>query len=114
MSEAKPKFIQGAYSFAGSGYDRSIAVGANCKVAFDAHAQPVYLRGGNSSEELIVLALTIDGTAVRLFPVGAKSAVHVPLAVVEDIAPDSLIEITISAPAGCSGTAVIDFGIVEI
>ena len=34
--------------------------------------------------EMIYLVLTRGGKAMRYFPVGAKSAIHVPLAVLED------------------------------
>jgi hypothetical protein len=38
----------------------------------------------------------------------------VPLAVVEDLEPETKIEIYVGAPEGVSGTAVIDLGIIEI
>jgi hypothetical protein len=46
--------------------------------------------------------------------VAARGATHVPLAVVEDLPPDTRIEIFIAAPAGAAGTAVVDLGIIEI
>ena len=51
---------------------------------------------------------------MRLFPVGAKASVHVPLAVLEDIEPDSKIEVLVSAPAGTRGHVVLDLGLMEI
>ncbi len=53
----------------------------------------------------------IDGS---MFPVGAKPASHVPLAVVEDLQPETRIELFLAAPPGCYGTAVVDLGLVEI
>jgi hypothetical protein len=55
-----------------------------------------------------------DGKPVRLFPIGAKAAMHVPLAVVEDLQPDTRIEVFIGAPSGESGAVVIDIGLIEI
>ena len=41
-----------------------------------------------------------DGKPMRIFPIGAKAAMHVPLAVVEDLMPDSKVEVFVAAPAG--------------
>ena len=75
-------------------------------------AQPLYFRGGNSSDELVVVTLTRDGESMRVFPIGAKSGVNVPLRVVEDVDPDTRLELVIAAPEGCSGEVVVDFGMV--
>jgi hypothetical protein len=63
---------------------------------------------------MIYVSLTVAGKPVRLFPVGAKGAAHVPLAVVEDLQPDSRVELLLAAPPGCAGTVVIDLGMIEI
>jgi hypothetical protein len=39
---------------------------------------------------------------------------HVPLAVVEDLFPESKLEVFVAAPKGTSGAVVIDFGIIEV
>jgi hypothetical protein len=116
MIDSTPRFLQGVFSFTGDGYDvpAPLNPALSYKVPFDKRAQAIYMRLGNSSGELIYLALLVDGKPVRLFPVSAKGAAHVPLAVVEDLQPDSLIELHLAAPAGCSGTVVVDFGLVEI
>jgi assimilatory nitrate reductase catalytic subunit len=74
----------------------------------------IYLRAGNSSPEMVVVSVSKDGAPMRLFPIGAKGAIHVPLAVVEDIDPGTTLDLAIAAPAGITGTVVIDFGLVEI
>jgi len=61
-----------------------------------------------------VLTLTRNGETMRLFPVGARSAQHVPLVVVEDISPETELALTVAAPAGTEGTVIIDFGLVEV
>ena len=76
--------------------------------------QPIYLRGGNSTDDLVCLILMRDGKPMRYFPLGSKSSVHVSLAVVEDIFPDSLLEILVAAPKGVAGTVIIDFGLYEL
>jgi hypothetical protein len=76
--------------------------------------QLIYFRAGNSSAELICLALTRNGEPMRLFPVGARSSIHVPLAVVEDILPGTILEVSVAAPEGVSGHAVVDVGLLEM
>lgn len=113
MRESTPKFVQGIYPFTGAGYNQPSALDSY-KVSSTKRSQLVYFRAGNSSAEMAVISLMKDGALMRLFPVGAKSAIHVSLAVVEDIAPDSTLEIQVSAPAAASGTIALDFGLVEI
>jgi assimilatory nitrate reductase catalytic subunit len=62
---------------------------------------------------LIIAVLMRDGVPMRYFPIGAKSDVHVPLRVVEDIEGGSVIELQIAAPLGVSGSVVVDLGLVE-
>ena len=50
---------------------------------------------------------------MRYFPVGAKSDVHVPLRVVEDIDGGSVVELQMVAPLGLTGHVVVDLGLVE-
>ena len=45
----------------------------------------MYFRGGNTTDELVCVVLVRDGAPMRYFPIGAKSDVHVPLRVVEDL-----------------------------
>jgi hypothetical protein len=115
MTES-PKFIQGVFLFEGSGLDRPgpLAPAAAYMVPADKRAQLVYFRGGNASDELIVVTLTRDGKLMRHFPIGAKSSVHVPLAVVEDVFPESKLALLVAAPKGVAGLVVVDVGIIEV
>ncbi len=83
------------------------------QVPADKRCQLTYFRVGNSSGELIALVVKRDGSPMRYFPVGAKSAIHIALAVIEDLHPDTKLEVLIAAPAGSKGEAVIDVGLVE-
>jgi hypothetical protein len=38
----------------------------------------------------------------------------VALRVVEDLLADTVLELHVAAPSGCSGTVVIDLGLVEV
>ena len=115
MIDSEPRFIQGVISFTGGGYARPMALSsASFTVAADMRAQPLYFRGGNSTNEMITVALMREGKLMRYFPIGAKGSVHVQLAVVEDLQPETKIELMILAPEGLSGTVVVDLGLVEI
>jgi hypothetical protein len=110
-----PRFIQGIFSFEGRGLDQPVALAsATYSVPADKRAQLVYFRGGNESDQLICVTLTRDGRVMRHFPVGAKSAIHVPLAVVEDVFPESKLGLLLAAPKGAAGQAVVDVGIIEV
>ncbi|MEH3155080.1 MAG: molybdopterin oxidoreductase [Gordonia paraffinivorans] len=109
-----PHFLQGVFSFAGTGLATPAPLHPSLRyvVPSGLTAQPLYFRGGNSSDELVHVALTCDGRTMRLFPMGARGAVNIPLRVVEDVDPDSTLELVFAAPAGCSGEMVVDFGMV--
>jgi hypothetical protein len=111
-----PKFIQGVFTFRGAGLNRpaSLTPAATYAVPFDKRAQLIYLRLGNASSELVYLALNRGGKSMRLFPVGAKQAIHVPLSIVEDVDPESELELCVGAPEGFEGALVIDMGVLEI
>ncbi len=114
--DTTPRFLQGIFPFTGDGLGKSKLLGTTTSymVPGDKRSQLIYLRAGNSSGELIVLTLLRDGKVMRLFPVGAKDAVHVSLAVVEDLMPDTKLDVCISAPSGVSGDVVLDIGLLEI
>jgi hypothetical protein len=111
-----PRFIHGVFSFKGRGLASFSALDEKARytVPRDKRAQLIYVRGGNSSDGLICLTLTRDGKPMRFFPIGAKASIHVPLAVVEDIFPESKLEVLVSAPEGVQGAVVIDFGLLEV
>lgn len=73
----------------------------------------VYMRAGNSAAELIYLSVTRNKEPMRFFPIGAKSAIHVTLAVNEDIGPETTLEISVGAPLNISGFLVLDMGLSE-
>ncbi len=63
---------------------------------------------------MATVVLAFDGAPARWLPVGAKGDMHVSLRVVEDLLAGSTVEIHFSAPEGCSGTLVVDLGLVEV
>ena len=112
----KPAFIQGLFVFEGHGLENpaSFPTPARYSVPQDKRSQTIYFRAGNSSGELIYLVLTRDGQRMRYFPIGAKSAIHVPLAVLEDLSPGSVVELLAAAPQGTTASVVLDVGFMEI
>ena len=65
--------------------------------------QPLYFRGGNTSDELICIVLLRDGSPMRYFPIGAKGRrASFPLRVVEDLDGGTTLELQVAAPEGLS------------
>jgi hypothetical protein len=116
MIDSKPRFLQGVFGFHGTGYEAPVLIDPTLAytVPSDKRAQMIYLRAGNSAASMVVVSLLQDGRAVRLFPVGGNGGIHVPLAVVEDLEPETEVAVFIAAPAGVAGTVVIDLGMIEI
>lgn len=114
--DAKSHFLQGVYSFEGRGLTKPFRLDAELsyRVPSDKRAQLIYFRGGNSAAELIYLIFMRDNKPMRYFPLGAQAVVHVQLAVVEDLLPDSQLEIFLAAPEKTIGAVVLDIGMIEI
>jgi assimilatory nitrate reductase catalytic subunit len=111
-----PRFLQGVFPFTGQGLEKPALIDPSLtyQVPAGVTTQPVYFRGGNSCDELVCVVLVRDGTPMRWFPVGARSQVHVPLRVVEDLIASTTLELHVSAPDGVSGSVVVDLGLVEV
>ena len=114
MRESTPRILTGMYAFDGRGYDTPVALGVTYSVPGDRRAQMIYFRAGSSASEMVAVVLTRDGAPMRVFPIGAKGAVHIPLVVVEDLSPETKLKLLIAAPAGAGGTLALDVGMVEI
>lgn len=112
----KPVFIQGLFSYVGSGLGNPtpFTTPVTYLVPADRRAQTVYFRAGNPSAELIYIVLMRSGTPMRYFPVGARNGIHVPLAVLEDISPGTSVELLVAAPRGIESTVLLDVGFMEI
>ena len=113
--QATPRFLQGVYPFAGRGvFDLGPLNDALCyQVPKGRRAEVIYFRAGNLSDDLLYLALSLNGQPIRYFPVGPKADFHVPLSIVESYPAGSRIEICLAAPRGLTGTVVVDVGILE-
>jgi assimilatory nitrate reductase catalytic subunit len=116
FGDAKPRFLQGVYPFAGRGvFDLGPLHDELCYVVpSDATAEVLYVRAGNLSDDILYLALFVNGSPARYFPVGPKADFHVTLAIVESYPSGSRLELALAAPRGLIGTVVVDVGIVEV
>lgn len=111
---SRPRFLQGVFPFEGRGLTTPVLLDESLTyvVPPDHEAQLVYFRAGNSTDGLISAVIMRDGEPMRYFPIGARDAVHVPLRVVEDLLPDTRIEVCVAAEG--AGLLVVDLGLVEI
>jgi hypothetical protein len=111
-----PRFLQGPFDFEGNGLDKPLLIDDSLRYIVPAGCvtQPVYFRGGNSSDDMVSVVLFRDGKPMRYFPIAARGATHVALRVVEDLLGDTVLELFVAAPAGCTGTLIVDLGLVEI
>ncbi len=116
FDSSTPRFLQGVFTFEGQGLDAPHLLDDSLTytVPPGTSAQPVYFRGGNSTDEMIYLILVRDSKPMRYFPISAKGSTHVSLRVVEDLLSDTVVELFIAAPKALAGTVVVDTGLVEI
>ncbi len=112
----QPKFVQGLYPFEGAGLEKPLPfkTALTYKVPFDKRSQLIYFRAGNASAELIYILFECNKKPMRYFPIGAKASTHVELAVVEDLEPETVLDVLVAAPAGLAGSVLLDIGLVEI
>ncbi|MFL6417292.1 MAG: molybdopterin oxidoreductase [Bryobacteraceae bacterium] len=112
----KPVFLQGLFPYGGMGLTnpRPFVPELTYKVPDDKRAQLVYFRAGNPVDELVYVLFRRDGKPMRYFPIGAKGATHVELAVVEDLEPGTTLEVLVAAPEQMFASLLLDIGIVEI
>jgi len=111
-----PRFLQGIHAFEGQGMEKPFLIDSALSYLVPAGvvAQPLYFRGGNTTAEVVCVVLMRDGVPMRYFPIGAKSDVHVPLRVVEDLLGGTRIELHLAAPEGLAGSLIVDLGLVEV
>ncbi len=114
--KSTPRFLQGVYPITGEGLAKPGPVDAALRytVPSGQTAQALYFRGSNSTGELVYVLLLRDGEPMRWFPIGARSDVHVPLRVVEDLTGGTVVELHAAAPEGVTGELVVDLGLVEV
>ncbi len=71
-----------------------------------------YFRAGSTVGGMVNVSVMRDGQLMRYFPIAANSAIHVSLAIVEELPAGTRIEI-LAAGEG-SGTLILDIGYLEV
>ncbi len=71
-----------------------------------------YVRSGSTVQGMANITLLQNGKVMRNVPVAAGGAMHVPLAIVDELRPGT--EISISVAAEGSGKLILDLGILEV
>ncbi len=71
-----------------------------------------YVRAGSTVQGMANITLLQNGKVMRYVPVAAGGAMHVPLAIVDELRPGT--EISISVAAQGSGKLILDVGILEV
>ena len=98
-----PRFLQGAFEFEGNGFDKPVLIDDSLRYVVPAGCvtQPVYFRGGNSSDDMVI-AWCCSATENRCAtsPLPPRGATHVALRVVEDLLGDTVLELFVAAPDG--------------
>ena len=112
IGEGEPVLLQTITAFEGLGLDRPQPLGLNYTVPPGRTAGMFYFRAGSTVSGMVNVSVLRDGRLMRYFPVAANSAMHVPLAIVEELPEGTRIEI-LAAGEG-SGTLILDIGYLVI
>lgn len=96
----------------GEGIDSPQDLNLTYSVSQGCTAGVQYVRAGNTTEGMINITVLKDGKAMRYVPVAAGGAIHVPLAIVDELQPGT--EVSIGAAAERSGKLILDVGILEV
>lgn len=96
----------------GEGIDSPAKLDLSYTVPQGCTAGVQYVRAGNTAEGMVNIAVLRDGKVMRYVPVAAKSAIHVPLAIVDELRPGTDIEVAVAGEG--SGTLILDIGILEV
>ncbi len=112
VSDGTPILLQTITTFEGRGLERPQPLGLTYVVPAGRTAGMLYFRAGSTVSGMVNITVMRDGRPMRFFPVAANSAMHVSLAIVEELPPATRIEI-LAAGEG-SGTLILDIGYLEL
>ena len=112
IGEGEPVLLQTVTIFEGMGLDRPQPLGLRYRVPAGRTAGMFYFRAGSTVSGMVNISVTRNGKLMRYFPIAANSAMHVPLAIIEELPEGTLIEV-LAAGEG-SGTLILDIGYLEV
>lgn len=112
VSEGSPILLQTIATFEGHGLLSPQPLGLSYVVR-DGHAAGLfYFRAGSTVSGMVNISIMRDGKLMRYFPIAPGSAIHVSLAIVEELPERTRIEV-FAAGEG-SGTLILDIGYLEV
>jgi hypothetical protein len=112
IGEGNPVLLQTIINFEGLGLDRPQPLGLSYTVPPGRTAGMFYFRAGSTVSGMVNISVLRNRKLMRYFPVAPNSAMHVPLAIIEELSEDTRVEI-FAAGEG-SGTLILDIGYLEI
>lgn len=112
LSEGEPILLQTLMEFEGRGLAVPQALGLRYTVPPEKTAGMFYFRAGSTVSGMVNVSVMRNGKLMRYFPVAANSAIHIPLAIVEELPGGTTIEIM--AAGDGSGTLILDIGYLEV
>jgi hypothetical protein len=112
VSEGTPVLLQVIRIFEGRGLETPLPLGLTYTVPAERTAGMFYFRAGSTVSGMVNVSVMRDGKLMRYFPIGPNSAIHVSLAIVEELPAGTRIEI-FAAGEG-SGTLILDIGYLEV
>jgi assimilatory nitrate reductase catalytic subunit len=112
VSEGTPVLLQAIVPFEGRGLTAPQALDLGYTVPPGKTAGMFYFRGGSTVSGMVNVAVMRDGRPMRYFPLAANSAMHVSLAIVEDLPAGT--EIEVYAAGDGSGVLILDIDYLEV
>ena len=112
VSEGTPILLQTLATFEGHGLAAPQPLGLSYSVPKDRTAGMFYFRAGSTVAGMVNISVMRDGKLMRYLPIAANNAMHVSLAIVEELPAGTRIEI-LAAGEG-SGTLILDIGYLEV
>ena len=112
VSEGTPILLQALATFEGHGLAAPQSLGLSYTVPKDRTAGMFYFRAGSTVAGMVNISVMRDGKLMRYFPVASNSAIHVSLAIVEELPEGTRIDI-FAAGEG-AGTLILDIGYLEV
>jgi hypothetical protein len=112
VSEGTPVLLQTLVTFEGHGLAAPQPLGLSYTVPKDRTAGMFYFRAGSTVAGMVNVSVMRDGKLMRYFPVAPNSAIHVSLAIVEELPEGTRIDI-LAAGEG-TGTLILDVGYLEV
>jgi len=112
VSEGRPVLLQTITTFEGSGLQNSHPIGLGYTVPRGRTLGMLYFRGGSTVSGMVNITIMRNGRPMRYFPIASGSAIHVSLAIVEEMPENTQIEVYAAGEG--SGTLILDIGYLEI